>query len=164
MIKPVTDYPNYYVSDDGKVYSTKRGHMKELKSWKHRDGYKVIELRHNGKRICFVHRLVAKAFLDNPNNYPCINHKDEDKQNNRVSNLEWCDHSYNNNYGTKIERCNRKLIDPTKPFPRNTSGRKGVARTRVGTWRAYIGHRHLGSFKTFEEAVRARERAEQEIK
>lgn len=47
-----------------------------------------------------IHRLVALAFIDNPNNYPHVNHKDEDKNNNSVSNLEWCDIKYNNNYGT----------------------------------------------------------------
>lgn len=50
-----------------------------------------------------VHRIVAKAFIDNPYNYEEINHKDEDKTNNRVSNLEWCTRKYNNNYGSKLD-------------------------------------------------------------
>lgn len=48
-----------------------------------------------------MHRLIAITFLENPNNLPEINHIDEDKTNNSVSNLEWCDHTYNNNYGSK---------------------------------------------------------------
>ena len=51
-----------------------------------------------------IHRLVALAFLDNPNNYPQINHKDENKLNNCVDNLEWCDAKYNINYGTRNDR------------------------------------------------------------
>lgn len=46
-----------------------------------------------------IHRLVAQAFIPNPNNLPCVNHKDENPQNNKVLNLEWCDYKYNNNYG-----------------------------------------------------------------
>lgn len=78
---------------------------KILKQCKNKYGYLFVCL-HKGdtQRVVKVHRLVALAFIANPNNYRCINHKDEDKSNNNINNLEWCTHSYNNNYGTRNER------------------------------------------------------------
>ena len=67
-------------------------------------------LSKDGKETKFyVHRLVAKNFIPNPNNYPCINHKDENKLNNNANNLEWCDYSYNNNYGSRNDKVAKKL-------------------------------------------------------
>ena len=56
-----------------------------------------------------MHRLVAIAFIPNPNNLPQVNHKDEDKSNNHVDNLEWCSRNYNINYGTRNKRCSEKM-------------------------------------------------------
>ena len=61
------------------------------------------------RRSEFVHRLVAETFIPNPLNLPQVNHKDENPFNNQVSNLEWCDSVYNNNYGTKNERASAKM-------------------------------------------------------
>lgn len=75
---------------------------------KHADngrGYHIVSLSINNKnKMFYVHRLVGVSFLDNPNGFPTINHKDENKANNCVSNLEWCTYEYNNNYGTAKER------------------------------------------------------------
>lgn len=68
-------------------------------------GYYHTILRKDGKSIgVYIHRLVAEAFIPNPNNYKQVNHKDEDKTNNKVDNLEWCTPKYNANYGTAIQR------------------------------------------------------------
>ena len=66
----------------------------------HTNGYQSVMLCNNGCRVrLLVHRLVAKAFVPNPDNLPEVNHKDECKKNNRADNLEWCDRVYNVNYG-----------------------------------------------------------------
>nr|UVX78839.1 MAG: zinc-binding loop region of homing endonuclease [Bacteriophage sp.] len=92
----------YQVSNLGIVKNIKGRIMKQCKD---RYGYLTISLCKEGKHKTFsVHRLVAEEFIPNENNYPCINHKDEDKTNNNVNNLEWCDYKYNSNYGTAIER------------------------------------------------------------
>ena len=96
---------------------------KVLKPLKKRNGYYQVCLRHNGKPKYFsIHRLVALAFIPNPNQLPCVNHKDENKENNFVfvnedctvdydkSNLEWCTQKYNSNYGTRKERLRKYAI------------------------------------------------------
>ena len=91
----------YEITDDGRVISYnkyKEGH--ELKGAPVGDGYKAVVIKYNdGKyKMRYVHRLVAEAFIPNPNNLPIINHKDENKLNNCVDNLEWCTAKYNCNY------------------------------------------------------------------
>ena len=93
----------YEVSNMGNVRNVRRNKLLRLP--KTNDGYIRVSLYKNGIKTCFqVHRLVAQAFIENPDNLPMINHKDEDKTNNNVTNLEWCDVKYNNNYGSRLER------------------------------------------------------------
>ena len=110
--KPVVGYEGLYmVSNWGRVKSIKFGKERILKQ-NIRRGYYYVGLSKNGiVKNYSVHRLVAEAFLDNSNNYPCINHKDECKTNNNVINLEWCTYKYNSNYGTAIQRTSQKRIN-----------------------------------------------------
>ena len=106
--KLIEGYDNYMVSSDGKVWSLNYNHtgeMKELKPILDKDSYLRVNLYTNGRHVFKrVHRLVAEAFVANPENKPEVNHEDEDKMNNCDDNLGWCDRNYNNNYGTRNER------------------------------------------------------------
>ena len=98
--KTIDGYENYQVSNMGKVKNIITG--KVLKQHNNGNGYLHVCLynkEHKGKTI-MVHRLVAKVFIPNPNNLPQINHIDECKENNCVSNLEWCTSEENINHGT----------------------------------------------------------------
>ena len=103
----VKDYENYQVSNLGNVRNCKTGRiLKPSTVW----GYLTVCLHENRKqKTCRVHKLVAIAFIPNPNNLRCINHKDENKLNNCVNNLEWCSIEYNNNYGTRNKRISETM-------------------------------------------------------
>ena len=163
MIKAIKNYPGYYVDDLGIVYSEKYGYLKELKQYPKTHGYLYVALSKNGKKHYLrVHRLVAETFISNPYNLLEVNHKDENKQNNRVLNLEWCTSRDNKVYGTRREKVARKVSDPKIQRKNNSSGRKGVCKSPYGKWIAYFNGKHLGTFKTFDDAVRVREKAEKE--
>lgn len=92
----------YQVSNLGNVKSLNYGRSKIRKPVHTKNGYIDMMLCKNGKcKHHLVHRLVAIAFIPNPDNLPFINHKDENKHNNRANNLEWCTREYNSNYGTR---------------------------------------------------------------
>ena len=94
--KPIEGYEFYQISNHGRVKNAK-GHF--LKFTHNHRGYVVVYLNENGKtKTMFLHRLIAKAFIPNPNNYPEVNHIDENKDNNIIENLEWCTDKYNNRH------------------------------------------------------------------
>ena len=121
--KDVVGYEGLYkVSNKGNVYSVeridsinrKRGGF-TLKPRNTRKGYFSVNLCKNGKqKNTLIHRIVAEAFIPNPNNFLEVNHLDENKTNNELSNLEWCDTSYNNNHGTRNKRISQKLSKEMK--------------------------------------------------
>lgn len=102
-------------------------------------GYKQIRLHKDGKfKGYLVHRLVAQAFIPNPNNYPIINHKDENPNNNHYTNLEYCTYKYNNNYGTKRE----KLSKAAKGRTLNEETKRKMSEAKKGE-NAYWYGKHL---------------------
>ena len=129
--RDIEGYHNYQVSNLGRVKSLERNVIKGrgglykieekiLKSRKDKNGYLLINLCKEGEmRSYLVHRLVASAFLDNPNNLPQVNHKDEDKTNNRVENIEYCDRSYNINYGNRNEKMAKSRSIPILQFTKD---------------------------------------------
>ena len=122
--KPVIGWEGFYeVSNMGNVKSLGNGksnnknYSKEriLKAKKERNGYLFVALYKEGKsKQCYIHRLVGEAFLENPQDLPQINHIDQNKENNIVSNLEFCSAEYNINYGDRTERVAEKLTNNPK--------------------------------------------------
>lgn len=115
--KDIKEYEGLYqISNLGNVKSLpkmvgfRKRKEKILKTYYDKNGYvKVILCKENKTRFLSVHRLMAEAFIPNPNNFPQINHKDENKQNNNLENLEWCTCKYNINYGTRTERAMKRF-------------------------------------------------------
>ena len=115
--KPIPGYDGKYeVSNWGRVKSYKyNSDGKILSPLQDGNGYFFIHLSKNGKaKMCTIHRLVAEAFISNPSNFPVVNHKDENKQNNYVENLEWCTPAYNLAYGTRLERISKPVVQLDK--------------------------------------------------
>lgn len=106
-----------YASNTGEIVSVnvirdRKGKIErveslELSQYKKENGYRTVKIE--GKNY-YVHRLVASTFIENPNNYPQVNHKDENKENNSARNLEWCTSKYNVNYGTGIKRSKKSRL------------------------------------------------------
>ena len=112
--KIIDGYSDYQISTNGRVNSMKHFNCKILKQHKNWGGYYNIGLRENGKRKTIdIHRLVAIAFIPNLNNKPEVNHKDGNRENNRVENLEWVTKSENEKHAYKIGSKTQKGIKNT---------------------------------------------------
>lgn len=121
IFKPIKGYEGLYeVSNLGRVKSLPKYHHTRFSGYTEKErilkcridsyGYQMVTLCKNKKQKNYlIHRLVANTFLENPYNYDSINHKDENKLNNCVENLEFCDRYYNNNYGTRNKRISNTL-------------------------------------------------------
>lgn len=93
--KPIEDFKDKYeISNLGRIRNIRTNHILKMTN-QYGDYFSIILYNETHKRTTRIHREVAKAFVPNPNNLPCVNHKDMNKQNNNVNNLEWCTYSYN---------------------------------------------------------------------
>lgn len=134
-MKDIKNYEGLYaITSCGKVWSYKR--KKFLKPRNTGKGYLQVDLCKNSVIKHYkVHRLVAEAYIPNPENKPCVNHIDENKSNNALQNLEWLTHKENNNYGTHNKRVAKSLskkiicIETGKKFNSLTEAAKAINRS-----------------------------------
>ena len=140
----------YQVSDYGRIKNIVSGKLRKLVEDK--DGYYQVKLYKNGRSTTKkVHRLVASAFIKNDQNYPLINHKDEDKKNNCYKNLEWCDKQYNNTYGSRAKpKCAREVAQfmPGSDKPIGIFKSIFSASRKCNLYASNISHCCLGDVKT----------------
>lgn len=164
----------YQVSNLGRVrhlpYTIKWGGklehrpLKESNQHKNTGGYCIVVLSKNSKSKQFlIHRLVAQAFIPNPDNLPEVNHIDEDKTNNKVDNLEWCDRKYNINYGTRTERAVKTRKENPKKHKTTISKHKTNPKSKMIRKSKYdsvwieerdIYGSQIGLYHGIEEAVK----------
>lgn len=115
--KNIEGYPNYQVSNMGRVKSLNYNHTKKekiLKPHNTGNGYLMVQLFNNDTYKCkLIHRLVAETFISNPENKPCVDHINTDKTDNKVENLRWVTHKENSN--NPISK-NNMVINATKPM------------------------------------------------
>ena len=133
---------NYRIGENGAI---QRVQNNRFLTWEITSlGYARVNLVDDdgNKKHYYVHRLVAKAFLNNPNNYKEVNHKDENKLNNHFSNLEWCTRQYNNTYGSRVKR-----TEVTSK--RGTNNNRPVVLCDINT------HEPIGYYISAEEAARS---------
>lgn len=139
----------YQISNKGNVMSLNyknTGKSKLLKQILSTNGYLYIKLPKNGTyKNINVHRLVAEAFLENPDNLPCVNHKDECKTNNNVSNLEFCTYKYNLDYSGSIDNVHINNKKPILQFTKlgefvaefngliDAQNKTGIQRTNISS-------------------------------
>lgn len=127
--KIIDEFPDYEVSDLGQVRNS-QGRV--LRTFIQNGGYEVASFPNGSKTSAkrTVHRLVALAFIDNPTKYKVVNHKDGNKLNNRVDNLEWC---------TQYENCQHAILRGLKDYNYPTKGKKLPPRSVGGVTSIYFG-------------------------
>ena len=163
--KFILGYDNYMISSHGRVKSIfiykwdrhnntykKCYREKILKPTNNGNGYLIVGLckeKGRGRKNFYVHRLVAEAFIPNPNNYKEINHKDYNKSNNKMDNLEWCNRRYNIDY-SKVNKAKIRY------FKKSNTGHHHVY-FRKNRYEVTINRHYVGSFGDLEEAISRRD-------
>lgn len=149
--------PGYAVTEDGRVWSFKSN--KFLKQKINKYGYCCVTLCKNGKNwTTTVHRLVASAFIPNPENKSTVNHKDENKLNNTVDNLEWMTIAENNRYGTHYQRSSESLTGrDISDEARKKIGEKNKGRKLTEEQKEKIRISHTGSNSARSKSVFCKE-------
>jgi len=146
----ISNFPNYQISNFGNCKNVLTGRI--LKAGTNSGGYLQVVLANNGDTSTLkVHRLIAKAFIENPENKECIDHINHNKKDNNISNLRWA---------TKLENNQNRSISTN-----NTSGYSGITFVeKSNKWRVIISvnrrPKHLGYFANKEDAIRVRREAE----
>lgn len=156
--RPVVGWEGkYWVSNTGLV----KGRKSELKHWISKLGYHTVSLERGSKKdgtrcskFANVHRLVAEAFVPNPNRYPQVNHKDENPSNNRADNLEWCTAKYNMNYGNGAKTRHLK-IDYSTQERKDLARKNGAKTTCKGVLQINKKGEIVAEYKSIHDAYRA---------
>ena len=124
----ILNFTNYQIAENGKVWSKKSN--KFLKCNKDRNGYYFVYIKNNdGKYVSrFIHRLIAEAFIPNPDNKPCVDHISTNKEDNSIENLRWCTYKENNN--NPISK--KKLSEVNKGKHHTEQTKEKISRANYG--------------------------------
>lgn len=145
MEKKIKDFDNYTINKKGEVFNTVTQKFKKPQQYK--NGYLFVSLYQNGRnKIFLIHRLVAEAFLPNPENKPCVGHWDCIRTNNNVENLYWCSQkeNMNNTITKKNISKSRQGYTPSEETKKKMSE---SASKRVGELNSFYGKKHTDQFK-----------------
>lgn len=153
MFEKIKEFPQYEINTKGQVRNSKGKILSQSIS---NNGYYRVHLCKDRKAKWYaVHKLVAQTFIPNPLHLPEVNHKDENKLNNNVDNLEWCNSKYNTNYGTRNKRIsntqtnNKKLSQPVECVETNVIYPSIMgAQRQTGIFNTAIGKVCKGERKT----------------